>query len=548
MKMKAVGQGAVLFLLVVLQACTAPVRRPDRGPVPGDIQPLISVGLMQNQNVIRFMVSGRFSIFDASGKFIARGLKGYSWQAQVLERREAAVEYRLRYATVSSPGEAEKKLYELSRLGLRAEVQPRRQEKVSFASNRGQAYDVVLWEIFPSQNAAEKRSRELAPRVHVHVFERVLKPAGGAILISSQETRKTFRVPDGARIVTERFALFDVPVGEGYHWENREDRVYRGSLVFLITSSKKLTAVNLVPLEDYIRGVVPSEMRYDFPLEALKAQAIAARGQVLARLGEKHAGDGFDICATVHCQVYSGLSRETESTNRAVDETAALVMRVNGELAEMAYSGNCGGHTENNEAVWNGAPKSHLRGRFDGRGAADLIGTALQDDPQVLRRWVNTRPKLFCNTIDRDIPDALGYTRKYFRWQQAVSRTELEKYIEQATGERIGTLYDLIPLERGVSGRISSLKIVGSAGTVIVERELNVRKALSPTTLYSACIVIDKETGADGIPQRFIFTGAGWGHGVGMCQTGAAVMALEGYTSTEILQHYYSGVELSRAY
>ncbi len=545
-KMRPIVILSFLFV-ILLQACAGPGRRlPARKDV--DVQPQISVGLMQDQDIIRFMVNGSFTIYDAQGKFIARGLKGYSWQARVLEQRSAVVEYRLRYATTEFRGEAERKLHELSRLGIRAEVLPHRPQQVSFVSNRKPGYDVVLWDIFDTAEQAQRRRQELATSVPVHVYEYVKQPASGAILISSEETRKTFRVPDGARIVTERFALFDVPVGEGYHWENREDRVYRGSLVLMIRGEEKLTAVNLVGIEDYIRGVVPSEMRFDFPLEALKAQAIAARGHVLARLGEKHRADGFDICATVHCQVYSGLSRETEATNLAVDETAGLVMRVDGELADMAYSGNCGGHTENNEAVWNGTPLPHLRGRFDGRGAADLLGNTLQTDASVLRRWVTTRPKLFCNTVDRDVPEALEYTRKYFRWQKAEKRTDLENYILQATGESIGTLLDLIPLERGLSGRISRLKIVGSAKTIIVERELNVRRALSPTTLYSACIVIDKELGADGLPARFVFTGAGWGHGVGMCQTGAAVMALEGYSSTEILQHYYSGVELARAY
>ncbi|RMD94252.1 MAG: SpoIID/LytB domain-containing protein, partial [Calditrichaeota bacterium] len=421
--------------------------------------PLLRVGLLQHQNQVYFMVGGPFSIFRKDGKFIVRVLKGHRWRADIIDIKPAVIEYRLRYWMTSDHKLAFEKSHELAEKNLRPEI-------LQFAAGnarwkltrlRKMIYHVVLWRIFDTREAAEAMQKQLAAKVHLEVMPVTKVPAGGTIEITNLESGKRWRFPSGSRIVTDRFALLNVPVGEGFHWENRRDEVFRGNLELLIDQEKKLTAVDELPLESYLRGVVPSEMHANFPLEALKAQAIAARSQVLVNAGRKHLDEDFDVCATVHCQVYSGMMKEAKSTDRAIKETAGLVLFSQSQIVEGVYSGVCGGQTENNENVWNGNPMPHLRGVFDGEGPPGLLDNYLQDEAR-LRRWIAKRPPVFCNNLEAQVPEAMVYTRKYFRWQQTETRLALSGYIRQATGENFGQLKDILPLERGVSGRLRRIR------------------------------------------------------------------------------------------
>jgi SpoIID/LytB domain protein len=514
--------------------------------------PTIRVGLLQQKDVVEFMVNGSFSIYDSQGKFVARGLQGNRWQARVVFGIPGEVEYRLKFVTTDTYRDAVESSRFLAERNIRFELledeHGATKDHIATQSNRQAKYHVVLWQIFRDREEAEKMRQRLVAKAPLEVFEYVKAPPGGKIEITNLETGKSLEVPSGARLDTERFALFDVPVGEGFHWQENEDRVYRGLLEFMIDKDKKITVVNNIPVESYLRGVVPSEMPKEFSIEALKAQAIAARGEVLKKIA-RHNEDGFDICANVHCQVYSGIGGEAERTNRAILETAGLVLMRDGQVADAVYHGVCGGHTENNENVWDGKPQSHLRGIFDGDGAPDLLGNYLKQEA-TLRKWVSTFAPVYCNTVDSDVPVSLEYTRKYFRWSTEIPRLDLEHYIKAETGENFGSLLDIIPLERGVSGRLRRIRIIGTLKSFEIEKELTIRRALSATTLFSAGFFVEKKSIAvnGGLPQAFAFRGAGWGHGVGMCQTGAAMMALNGFRFHDIIQHYYNGIEIGKAY
>ena len=283
-----------------------------------------------------------------------------------------------------------------------------------------------------------------------------------------------------------------------------------------------------------------------FPLEALKAQAVAARSEVLAKLGRAHSGDPFDVCADVHCQVYSGLSKRAKSTDQAVRETAGLVLWHDDRIASAFYSAVCGGHTEDAGNVWGGRTAPYLHGRLDGPDRADRFGP-LTDESNV-RRWIDASPQVFCNTMSEQIPKVLDYTKKYVRWEVQTTQGELRQTILDKTGRDVGDIVELCALERGVSGRIIRLEIKGTEGSLTIGPELAIRKALSASTLWSACFYVKKEELSGGIPGAFVIRGAGWGHGVGMCQTGAAMMALERNTFDAILKHYYRGVAIRRLY
>lgn len=352
-----------------------------------------------------------------------------------------------------------------------------------------------------------------------------------------------FIIPFRAYLIFDSFLLSDVPVGTGFHWERKTSRRYAGRLSFAGAGSRKMDVINTIELETYVQGVVPGEMPGSFPVEALKAQAIAARSEVLRKLVRGNHHLTFDICATVHCQVYTGFQNDFSKSSEAVLATKGMHLSLDGEIPNATYTGVCGGHTENNENVWEGEAQQHLRGIIDLDARPDLLQGALKND-DVVEKWVNNNIPVLCNTDNDSIPSWLGYAKKYFRWSRSFTRQQLENSIASATGKKIGRLKELKVLARGVSGRISRLEVIGTRSSFVIEKELAIRRALDKDALFSSCFFIKEERRGGSLPDSFVFNGAGWGHGVGMCQVGAAVMALRHATYIDILKHYYSGVEI----
>jgi SpoIID/LytB domain protein len=492
----------------------------------------------------------KFSLLHPKGRVIGRNLSGQRWLVSIKQIDPARVEYRLLVISTRDKSEANAMLNKVVDGGLLPELVEERPDyaRLWVAQNAVSVYKVALREKFATREAALARQKEIAGKFQTELWEVVRKSAKGILELTDAETNKSYQLPSGFQIVSDRIEIPNVPIGAGFHWEGTESRAYRGRLEVFVDRFSQLTVVNVLPIEEYVKGVVASEMHHGFPLEALKAQAVAARNEIFSRVGTRHLEDGFDLCAEVHCQVYSGIDKETESTTEAVTATKGLVMKADGLIIAANYAGVCGGHTENNENVWSGLPKSYLRGIFDGNGRPDLLGNALQDE-NTLYRWLTTKPGVYCNTTPDDIPSALEYTKKYFRWEVNYTRQELQELIRKRTGEDFGELKDLVPLERGASGRLVRLRIVGAKKAFEIGRELAIRQALAEKTLWSACIAIEKSGRArNGLPAKFKILGAGWGHGVGMCQTGAALMALRGQNFLQILQHYYTGVKLEKEY
>ena len=326
--------------------------------------------------------------------------------------------------------------------------------------------------------------------------------------------------------------------GQG-HWDKIDLREFRGEIRLVWDSHGLLSVINLVDLESYLRGVVASEMLSSYPLEALKAQSICARSEALATL-KRHERDGFDLCSTVHCQVYGGKTSETANTDQAVQGTRGQVIMYQGKIAHTVYSAVCGGHTEDNENVWGGPPVAYLRGHPDGDPAKlTAYHFPLQGDE--LRRYVTQAPLVNCY-----IPK---WTRlDVYRWVRVIERAKLEASLSEV--DKVGTLMELNPLERGSSGRITRLEVKGTENTFTLSPELTIRRALggSSNPLRSSCFVVDSYSDSQGVPVVFIFWGAGWGHGSGMCQVGAVGLADQGKTAPDILAFYFPSTTLEARY
>ncbi len=374
------------------------------------------------------------------------------------------------------------------------------------------------------------------------------------------------------------FELFDVTIGVQFHWERKENQLFKGALQFLCEEGK-LLAINILPLEDYLISVISSEMSATSSLELLKAHAIISRswliaqvvkGKVLRQAGEKYqtiyqTDDEyirwydredhtlFDVCADDHCQRYQGITRQTSSlVEKAVTETSGIVLIFNDQVCDARFSKSCGGMTETFEKVWEPVVHPYLSSLHDYHEAGTKLEVQLTRESEA-EKWIRTSPAAFCNTMDHKVlsqvlNDYDQETLDFYRWKVSYTQEEIGILISRKTGFDFGDILDIIPIERGYSGRIVKMEIIGTRKCLIVGKELEIRKILSKTHLYSSAFVVDRYDIIDDIPGKFVLTGAGWGHGVGLCQIGAAMMGEKGYSFEEILMHYFVGSNLNKAY
>ncbi|MBQ7209504.1 MAG: SpoIID/LytB domain-containing protein [Paludibacteraceae bacterium] len=381
----------------------------------------------------------------------------------------------------------------------------------------------------------------------------------------------------------KNFTLCGVTIGVNFHWQREENQTFMGDLLLVVGNDRVLAgacerfageemgesvvAINRLDVEDYLASVISSEMSATSSLELLKAHAVISRSWLLhpilnphkrsehtenkeisadgeeriIRWYERDAHNLFDVCADDHCQRYQGITRKTSvDVQRAIDATRGevLISEENGEICDARFYKSCGGMTEEFENCWADEHYSYLESVRDSEAHEDID---LRNEQQA-ERWIRTSPPAYCNTHDKRVLRQVlnGYdqeTKDFYRWKVEYSQEELSTLVKEKSGIDFGKIEDLVPIKRGPSGRIYELRIVGEKCTVVVGKELEIRKWLSKSHLYSSAFVVDKLTTAEGV--RFVLHGAGWGHGVGLCQIGAAVMADEGFRYEEILHKYF---------
>ncbi len=375
------------------------------------------------------------------------------------------------------------------------------------------------------------------------------------------------------------FDLYDVIIGVQFHWERAENQRFRGKLKFYADKGK-LTAVNILSLEEYLLSVISSEMSSTSSDELLKAHAVISRSWLIAQLEKskevKSAGytpiiknedgyirwydredhDRFDVCADDHCQRYQGITMvSSEQVYKALQITRGEVLTYNNKVCDARFYKCCGGVTELFENVWEPVHHPYLVKVIDNPAAPTGYNMDLSIEENAAR-WILTKPEAFCNTDDKVILSQMlnNYdqeTPDFYRWETKLTQAEIKELLWKKVGIDVGDVLDLIPIERGVSGRIIRLKIVGSKKSITIGKELEIRKTLSKSHLYSSAFVVEKKMPAEKenhVPETFVLKGAGWGHGVGLCQIGAAVMSTKGYTYQEILTHYFPSSTLEKIY
>ncbi len=379
---------------------------------------------------------------------------------------------------------------------------------------------------------------------------------------------------------TASFTVHDVVIGIGFHWERKEDQSFQGALKLKIDGTGNLLVINLVPLESYITSVISSEMSATANLQLLKAHAIISRSWLLAQIkpwrierqtdlsngaiftnddGEqelirwyaKEAHTEFDVCADDHCQRYQGSTKVTEPrVFETIQSTRGNVLSFSETICDARFSKCCGGMVEDYVAAWDNTKLDYLTVLYDGETFPAEYPLPLTDEANA-QQWILGNPPAFCNTQDKEVLSRIlpGFdqeTTDFYRWRVTLQQEELQALLMKKLGVDFGAVLRLEPVERAASGRLVKLRIVGAKTSLIIGKELEIRRAFSLSHLYSSAFMIEADSAP--IPNHFTLHGAGWGHGVGLCQIGAALMAERGYRYEQILTHYYPGAQLHLLY
>lgn len=404
---------------------------------------------------------------------------------------------------------------------------------------------------FSSEREARHESKNYVQLNHCHIYKKATDNPKGVLEIFDPHYEIFTEVKGGLRLVPKkegayfkikRYAIY-------YHGNNKiehKDISYQGVLRIGIDEESTQFGINEIKMEDYLKGVLNSELDGNTHPEYIKSLAIAARSQIFARIGQRHVHEGFDFCSDSHCLRYYGINEKNEFIDRSLAETKGVILCSGKQVCNAYFSYSCGGHTENASGIWLNDGSDYIKGKPDSI-ARDNESFNLQTEKDI-RRWILSRPDVLCKTDAHAQGADLQLSSDAFRWEVFYTRNELEEIIYEKTGERLGLIYELIPAKRGVSGRMMEIEILSSLKNITIKGEMNIRSAFSNNLLNSSCFIIEPELDMDGVPISFTFIGAGKGHGVGLCKVGAAKLAHREHSYKEILAHYFERCNLKEIY
>ena len=448
-------------------------------------------------------------------------------------------------------------------------------EASSTLYNKGKQPDVTVG-IVSAQKIHFSLNKPYLAKGEKVLGEQVVEFSEGGVLWNGNQYSKLTFHPQSA---DASFSLSDVTIGVNFHWERKETQTFLGTLRFVVESDK-IVAINELPVEKYLESVISSEMSATSSLELLKAHAVISRSWLLAQMQKRRevaeSGNNFfsftkkedtlirwydredhtlfDVCADDHCQRYQGITKETSPhVAEAIRQTKGQILMDGEEICDARFSKCCGGITEEFQYCWEDTPKTYLTAVRDiALGVEHTLPNLTKEEEA--EKWIRFNPPAFCNTQDKKIlsevlNDYDQETVNFYRWKETLSQEKLQQLIADKLKMDLGAILDMKAVERGKSGRISKLQIIGTEKTFTIGKELEIRRTLSDSHLLSSAFVVDKyDKDEQGVPQRFELIGAGWGHGVGLCQIGAAVMGEQGYHYDAILLHYYQGAEIKKLY
>ncbi|MFH1129750.1 MAG: SpoIID/LytB domain-containing protein [Pseudomonadota bacterium] len=494
--------------------------------------PLITIGIaeglsevvIESELVLRVLPDGE----DGS-----EVLAGKSWRVKLKKAKPALVEHYvvLGQYPVNALAQMRKEMAAYKARGVRC----RMIETGTIFGTKGQVYDnrdyVLVEGPYPTNDKAMQKAETYVQKYglsKVATISQLEKRPTAQLIAVDQKNATQINVHDAIWFAPSKEERLFVRTN------NQKSQSYWGQIYVTVDQNGKLAVVNAVPADKLLAGLVPAEIFASAPTEALRAQAVAARGDLLAKIGTRHLADPYLICATQHCQVYRGAGFEHPRTTNAVTTTKGLVLvRADGRIVKALYSAACGGHTEHNDQVWPTEPDPNLRGHLDAYQKTGPFAHGINE--QNIEAWLNSHPQTWCGQS--------GVNQPKYRWTKKISASQMAQLVEPLG---IGQVKEIQVLARGHSGRARLIEILGSQATKQVRGELKIRQLFGG--LNSSMFTVLPIVGEAGFPSTFVFKGGGWGHGVGMCQSGAIGMAKSGQNFQQILKHYYLASELKPLY
>lgn len=485
----------------------------------------IRIGFLHKKDSVSVKFKGNFAFHNERGEIIERISSGTTIKVKLSESVPSEYEWYEKSDTVF---DIEK--LESFRLKYNSDQIPTRVVKAG--KQIGSKDNFEYWIL--------KKTADMDGKIYPsgdYKYKRLIKKeSSGLIDVSGKKFTKRIRfVPDD---INCSFSVEGVDVGIGFHWDHSEKLEYGGELEIFVDNSGSLTAVNIIDLEDYLSSVNSSEMRNDNNIEMLKAQTVAARSTVLATMGKHHFDEGFDLCSDDHCQCYQGIGKMSDLSVEVAKATEGEVLVFDDKIADARYSKICGGITERYSSCWEDMDFPYLASFYDNNDSEAV--TEVPGEVIIQDLIKNRDLDCFCNTYKYSLPESLTFCKDLFRWEERISADETADNLKTKFGIDIGKVEDMKILRRGYSGRVVELELTGNSGKCIISKELNIRRLLSKTHLPSSAFLIERNE------SGFVFTGAGWGHGAGMCQIGAQIMGEKGYSYKDILKHYYKYTTLKK--
>ncbi len=516
-------------------------------------QPVFRIGLFNGQEHIDFRIMGKFHVEDGDGnELVPVTESNLKWRVKIKDSKPGKESYFLVLFEAFDRETVEAKLDIARKIDPSAEMVVLGGD-IFFGDrkiNNNAKYSIVCGD-YPSELAARKSFKLFQPQFIPYVEKKSVKEPQGQLEIFDAEYDKSAEATNVVRIVpvkTEtKIKIYGVKsFNDILQKENFNDLIFDGTMEFRFDHQSNLMAISEVPLESYMKRVIYSEIGTDLPLEFSKSLAIVCRSEAMARINHRRLGDPFDYGNTGETLRYYGEEYDDVNIDKAVEETAGQVIFADEYIRDTPFHLICGGHTEDSSATQPGNGQIFFTGKYDAKVVPKKFKGLRNEDEAV--KWINSRPETWCNLKGRKLPPALEKVKKYFRWEVNYSRRELEEIIRKKTSEDIGILFEIIPITRGASGRLMEIELIGSLKNYRIRGQINIREALAYDYLPSSCFLVERELDETGTPISFTFVGAGHGHGVGMCKTGAAIMALEGHTSDQILEHYFESCQLGSIY
>lgn len=522
-------------------------------PYP-DGMPILRIGLIENRDSIEFRLTGRFSVVNDQGVSILKDVaSSVKWRVKIEHYSPAKYTYNIllgKFHERRLAQDCEYKLIEKG-IGTRIKVHGGKLYYNDKVVNDNTQLWVVVDDLNSEQEAQTFAKQRMSEFEYQIIKEKIYEPHASLELFDSEfeklgESEGVIRVvPESPGIVTY---IYDSILDSEFQNRPVKYRSLGGPLEFRCTDDGKIIIICEMPLEKYIESVVALEVNPDFPIEAIQAQAIAVRSKTIASLGIKHYEDTFHLCSNSHCQLFDGLVQTPETISKAVQTTKGKVLRDSRQVIDANYSFICGGYTEAFHTLNQEGFEDPYPPVFCGDSKNQQQQSVDLTDEKKLNKWVHEEPDVYCNLARLPPNNQLHYIPKQFRWHLSYDRQELEEIISAKIGYDIGTIYDIIPIRRGTSGRIFEIEILASNKNILLEGEQKIGQTLSNERLASSCFIVDRQFDDNGFPLSFTFYGAGSGHGVGLCQVGGIAMALQGKNYTQILSHYFRGIELKKIY